>query len=140
MDQGQAFLSATDLVEPEKLLKGSPCAITVAVDNGYIVIFQPAKGRLKAATLFPRVRPPGVGSPMLPEDEEKLMNAGIERRREVAVHTERSKMRVRVYPALSQAMDEIKKFYEGGGVVPGIDFEKRAEESVGDYTEGDVIA
>lgn len=153
MGQGQAFITQADLGTvgqvAKELFGTTPTVVTVQVDNGYMVVFSPAKAGFKRhpssfalgrhlGAPYPGIRAqgfPGQGS-IAPEDEQKLANEEAERRRQVAVQGLRMKVRVRVYPALSQAMDEIKKFYEAGGVVPGIDFEKMADDVVDDIGEG----
>ena len=73
----------------------------------------------------------GIAPPVpTPDEEQKYMQAELDRRRAALEARERSKGRVRVYPALSLAMEEIKVFYSSGGVVPGIDFKKMAEEKL----------
>lgn len=151
MDQGDAFMTqggglGTASQIAKSLLGQTPTVITMQVDNGYMVIFSPAQtAKLRVPRSLRRHRgapysqvgfPPGGLSP---EDEEKAVQEEAERRRQVAAHGLRTKVRVRVYPALSQAMDEIKKFYEADGVVPGIDFEKMADEVMDDIGDGDVL-
>jgi len=132
----------------EALIGNAPTAIMLQVDNGYMVVFRPAKNAAVIKLGAPRgfrhrgapYPNPGIGGFVAsPEDEQKIAEEEAERRRQVAVHGLRMKVRVRVYPALSQAIDEIKKFYEADGVVPGIDFEKMADEVMDEIGDGSVL-
>lgn len=148
MDQGEAFITPEGLGVAGKIAKNlfgsAPTAVTVQVDNGYMVIFSPAQTVARSNSRRPVLRHRGAPYPggavlASPEEEEKFAREEDERRHLIAVHALRMKPRVRVYPALSQAMDEIRKFYEADGVVPGIDFEKMADEVMDDIGDGSVL-
>jgi len=128
----------------KNLFGQTPTVLMVQVDNGYTVVFSPSQtaARVKCRGVEGSVVSPYVGASAPPslEEQQKILQQEMERRRGIAVHGLRVKLRVRVYPALSQAMDEVRKFYEAGGVVPGIDFEKLAGEIVDEIGDEDVLA
>lgn len=135
MGDGSSFLAAESVVPKIAAMFGDIAAtLMLQLDNGYLVYFNPK--RVQANTPRPVMRgyaPRPFGthpSTPTPDEEQKYAQAEMDRRRATLEARERSKGRVRVYPALSQAMEEINAFYSSGGVVPGVDFKGLAEEKM----------
>ena len=122
---------AVDMVN--YMTKDAAVAVITDVDNGYVVVFHPPK---RGAGFNPHGNLLAVGQGSYTAEEQQKVFAETQvRNHALNVATLKMRMRVRVYPGLSQAMEDIKKFYESGGIVPGIDFDKDAER-MGDRAEG----
>lgn len=117
----------------------SGVSVMIQLDNGFLVYFHPTRVRVSGDMPLDAYAPRGMGmSNPSPEEIRQAAEKARERQRASIEAYERSKDRIRVYPALSQALEEIKSFYSNGGVIPGIDFvslsEKRLNEGSGDMS------